>query len=204
MNAPFCPLWLMLTDTYGSIISGWLAAARWGNRTCATGFGLPQAHQRACAGGQGPGPGGVPARCCFKAAPRVVLAKALLQPLRISRQQADWWVGPRWPGRPGRHIWPILAGVARAARPWPPACGIALGLCRRWRLACFGPVSGHPDGQPDVSLSSVVAALSLPAVDGSQLHGTPGTGRGPAYSGPGVLTTVSWWLWRHRANLRAP
>lgn len=75
-----------------------------------------------------------------------------------------------------------------------------LGLVPAVGLACFGTFLACLTISRIVSLSSVVAALSLPLLMLGAFAGA-GTGLRPAYLALAVLTTVLV-VWRHRSNLK--
>jgi glycerol-3-phosphate acyltransferase PlsY len=74
-----------------------------------------------------------------------------------------------------------------------------LGLTWPVGLACFGIFLAVLTVSRIVSLSSVVAALSLPLLM-LGLFASTGTGLRPAYLSLAVLTTALV-LWRHRSNI---
>ena len=127
----------------------------------------------------------------------VLLAKAWLQPLGIDAS-SDWWVVAAGLAALAGHIWPIwLKG--RGGKAVATGLGMLLGLTWPVGLACFGIFLAVLTVSRIVSLSSVVAALSLPLLM-LGLFASTGTGLRPAYLSLAVLTTALV-LWRHRSNI---
>jgi glycerol-3-phosphate acyltransferase PlsY len=89
------------------------------------------------------------------------------------------------------HIWPVWLG-------WKGGKAVATGLGMLLGLACFGIFLATLSLSRIVSLSSVVAALSLPLL---MLGWFGSSGLRPAYLALAVITTVLV-VWRHRANLK--
>ncbi|APD47574.1 MULTISPECIES: glycerol-3-phosphate 1-O-acyltransferase PlsY [Synechococcaceae] len=197
MNA-LLPLVVMLTGyLLGSIPFGWLAGRWWGGIDLRElGSGSTGATNVLRQMGKGP------ALVVFlldvlKGSAAVLLAKALLQPLLIS-DSSDWWVVAAGLAALAGHIWPIWLGC-KGGKAVATGLGMLLGLVPAVGLACFGLFLATLTVSRIVSLSSVVAALSLPLLmQGSFM--TAGTGLRPAYLALAVLTTVLV-VWRHRANL---
>ena len=133
----------------------------------------------------------------LKGTAAVLLAKAVLQPLRAPAVPAIavwWWPAWRpWRATSGRSGWAGKGGKAVAT-----GLGMLLGLAWPVGLACFGIFLTMLSLSRIVSLSSVVAALALPLL----MLGSFGvTGMRPAYLSLALLTTVLV-LWRHRSNLQ--
>lgn len=133
----------------------------------------------------------------------VLLAKALLQPLGVPLQgsEADWisdsWVVAAGLAALAGHIWPVWLGW-RGGKAVATALGMLLGLTWPVGLACFGIFLSVLSLSRIVSLSSVVAALSLPLL---MLGWFGNGGLRPAYLVLAVITTLLV-VWRHRANLQ--
>jgi glycerol-3-phosphate acyltransferase PlsY len=128
----------------------------------------------------------------------VLLAKALLQPLGIT-PDSDWWVVAAGLAALAGHIWPVWLGW-RGGKAVATGLGMLLGLTWPVGLACFGVFLAVISIFRIVSLSSVVAALSLPLLMlGS--FASSGSGLRPAYFSLSLLTAVLV-IWRHRSNLQ--
>jgi glycerol-3-phosphate acyltransferase PlsY len=126
----------------------------------------------------------------LKGTAAVLLAKLLLQPLGIT-PESDWWVVATGLAALAGHIWPVWLG-------WRGGKAV-LGLTWPVGLACFGVFMAVISLSRIVSLSSVIAALSLPLLMlGS--FASSGTGLRPAYLALALLTMVMV-LWRHRSNI---
>ncbi|NQV10579.1 MAG: glycerol-3-phosphate 1-O-acyltransferase PlsY [Cyanobacteria bacterium] len=197
MNA-LLPLVVMLTGyLLGSIPFGWLAGRWWaGIDLRELGSGSTGATNVLRQMGKGP------ALVVFlldvlKGSAAVLLAKALLQPLVITAS-SDWWVVAAGLAALAGHIWPIWLG-GKGGKAVATGLGLLLGLVPAVGLACFGLFLATLVVSRIVSLSSVVAALSLPLLMQGSFMGS-GTGLRPAYLALAVLTTVLV-VWRHRANL---
>jgi glycerol-3-phosphate acyltransferase PlsY len=131
-----------------------------------------------------------------KGAAAVLLARAVLQPLGFDAG-SDWWVVASGLAALAGHIWPVwLAG--RGGKAVATGLGMLLGLTWPVGLACFGIFLTVLSLSRIVSLSSVVAALSLPLLMLGWF--APGSLR-PAYLALAVLTTTVV-VWRHRSNLQ--
>jgi glycerol-3-phosphate acyltransferase PlsY len=146
--------------------------------------------------------GKVPALVVFlvdvlKGTAAVLLAKALLQPLGITAE-SDWWVVAAGLAALAGHIWPVWLG-GRGGKAVATGLGMLLGLAWPVGLACFGVFMAVISISRIVSLSSVIAALSLPLLMLGSFAGS-GTGLRPAYL---VLALVAMVLvlWRHRSNI---
>ena len=94
------------------------------------------------------------------------------------------------------HIWPIWLGW-KGGKAVATGLGMLLGVSWPVGLACFGIFLTVLSFSRIVSLSSVVAALSLPLL---MLCSFGSAGIRPAYLLLAVLTTVLV-VWRHRSNL---
>jgi glycerol-3-phosphate acyltransferase PlsY len=134
----------------------------------------------------------------LKGTAAVLLAKALLQPLGITAE-SDWWVVAAGLAALAGHIWPVWLGW-RGGKAVATGLGMLLGLTWPVGLACFGVFMAVISISRIVSLSSVIAALSLPLLMlGSFV--SSGTGLRPAYLALALLTMVLV-LWRHRSNIQ--
>lgn len=193
------PLLVMLAGyLLGSIPFGWLAGRWWaGIDLRELGSGSTGATNVLRQMGKGPALV-VFLLDVFKGSAAVLLAKALLQPLGIT-PASDWWVVGAGLAALAGHSWPIWLG-GKGGKAVATGLGLLLGLVPAVGLACFGLFLLTLLVSRIVSLSSVVAALSLPVLmQGSFI--AQGTGLRPAYLALAVLTTLLV-LWRHRANLR--
>jgi glycerol-3-phosphate acyltransferase PlsY len=133
----------------------------------------------------------------LKGTAAVLLAKLLLQPLGITAE-SDWWVVTTGLAALAGHIWPVWLGW-RGGKAVATGLGMLLGLTWPVGLACFGVFMAVISISRIVSLSSVIAALSLPLLMlGS--FASSGTGLRPAYLALALLTMVMV-LWRHRSNI---
>jgi glycerol-3-phosphate acyltransferase PlsY len=180
----------------GSIPSGWLAG-RWlaGIDIRREGSGSTGATNVLRVLGKGP------ALAVFvvdvlKGSLAVLLAKALLQPLGFDAG-SDWWVVAAGLAALAGHIWPLWLGW-KGGKAVATGLGMLLGLTWPVGLACFGIFLAVLTFSRIVSLSSVVAALSLPLL---MLGWFGQGGLRPAYLLLAVLTTVLV-IWRHRSNLQ--
>ncbi|MFM7393384.1 MAG: glycerol-3-phosphate 1-O-acyltransferase PlsY [Cyanobium sp.] len=193
------PLLLLTGYLLGSIPSGWLAG-RWlaGIDIRTQGSGSTGATNVLRVVGKGP------ALVVFlvdvlKGTLAVVLARWLLTSARL--QGPDWgvdvWVVAAGLAALAGHIWPVWLGW-KGGKAVATGLGMLLGLAWPVGLACFGIFLTALTLSRIVSLSSVVAALSLPLL----MLGWFGNGSlRPAYLALAVLTTVLV-VWRHRSNLR--
>ena len=134
----------------------------------------------------------------LKGTAAVLLAKALLQPLGIS-PESDWWVVAAGLAALAGHIWPVWLG-GRGGKAVATGLGMLLGLAWPVGLACFGVFMAVISLSKIVSLSSVIAALSLPLLMLGFFAQT-GTELRPAYLSLTVLTAVLV-IWRHRSNIQ--
>ena len=140
----------------------------------------------------------------LKGTAAVLLAKALLEPLGVpmAAAGADWisdsWVVAAGLASLAGHIWPVWLGW-RGGKAVATALGMLLGLTWPVGLACFGIFLAVLTVSRIVSLSSVVAALSLPLLM-LGLFASSGSGLRPAYLSLAVLATALV-LWRHRSNI---
>jgi glycerol-3-phosphate acyltransferase PlsY len=179
----------------GSIPAGWLAG-RWlaGVDLRQEGSGSTGATNVLRVVGKGP------ALVVFlidvlKGTAAVLLARALLDPLGWD-PGSDGWVVVAGLAALAGHIWPVWLGW-KGGKAVATGLGMLLGLAWPVGLACFGIFLTCLTLSRIVSLSSVVAALSLPLL----MLGWFGSGGfRPAYFALAVLTTVLV-VWRHRANL---
>ena len=128
----------------------------------------------------------------------VLLAKALLQPSGFT-PITDWWVVAAGLAALAGHIWPVWLGW-KGGKAVATGLGMLLGLVPAVGLACFGTFLACLTLSRIVSLSSVVAALSLPLLMLGAFAGA-GTGLRPAYLALALLTTALV-VWRHRSNLQ--
>jgi glycerol-3-phosphate acyltransferase PlsY len=136
----------------------------------------------------------------LKGALAVLLAKAVLEPLGQPLSPAGWqidgWIVLAGLAGLAGHIWPIWLGW-KGGKAVATGLGMLLGVSWPVGLACFGIFLTVLTFSRIVSLSSVVAALSLPLL----MVGSFGSsGIRPAYLLLAVLTTVLV-VWRHRSNL---
>jgi glycerol-3-phosphate acyltransferase PlsY len=191
--------WLLLLSGYllGSIPSGWLAG-RWlaGLDIREHGSGSTGATNVLRVVGKGP------ALAVFlvdvlKGSAAVVLARQLLGGALL----AGGWVLDAWVVAAGLaalagHIWPVWLGW-KGGKAVATGLGMLLGLAWPVGLACFGIFLTVLSLSRIVSLSSVVAALSLPLL---MLGWFGSGGLRPAYLALALLTTALV-VWRHRANL---
>jgi len=193
------PLLLLAGYLLGSIPSGWLAG-RWlaGIDIRTQGSGSTGATNVLRVVGKGP------ALVVFlvdvlKGTLAVVLARWLLTPAGL--QGADWgvdgWVVAGGLAALAGHIWPVWLGW-KGGKAVATGLGMLLGLAWPVGLACFGIFLTVLTFSRIVSLSSVVAALSLPLL---MLGWFGSGGLRPAYLALAVLTTVLV-VWRHRSNLQ--
>jgi len=137
----------------------------------------------------------------LKGALAVLLAKAVLepmgQPLSPASWQIDGWIVLAGLAGLAGHIWPIWLGW-KGGKAVATGLGMLLGVSWPVGLACFGIFLAVLTFSRIVSLSSVVAALSLPLL----MLGSFGSGGlRPAYLLLAVLTTVLV-VWRHRSNIK--
>lgn len=131
-----------------------------------------------------------------KGAVAVLLARALLQPLGFDAG-SDWWVVATGLAALAGHIWPVWLGW-KGGKAVATGLGMLLGLTWPVGLACFGIFLTVLTFSRIVSLSSVMAALSLPLL----MLGWFGQGGiRPAYLALALLTTAVV-VWRHRSNLQ--
>ena len=134
----------------------------------------------------------------LKGSAAVLLAKALLQPSGFT-PITDWWVVAAGLAALAGHIWPVWLGW-KGGKAVATGLGMLLGLVPAVGLACFGTFLACLTLSRIVSLSSVVAALSLPLLMLGAFAGA-GTGLRPAYLALALLTTAMV-VWRHRSNLQ--
>jgi glycerol-3-phosphate acyltransferase PlsY len=126
----------------------------------------------------------------------VLLAKAVLQPIGFDNG-SDWWVVAAGLAALAGHIWPVWLG-GNGGKAVATGLGMLLGLTWHVGLACFGIFLTVLSLSRIVSLSSVVAALSLPLL---MLGWFGEGGLRPAYLVLALLTTVLV-VWRHRSNVQ--
>ena len=134
----------------------------------------------------------------LKGTAAVLLAKALLQPLGIT-PTSDWWVVATGLAALAGHIWPVWLG-GRGGKAVATGLGMLLGLTWPVGLACFGIFLAVLSLSRIVSLSSVVAALSLPLLM-LGWFADQGLGLRWPYLALALLTTVLV-VWRHRSNIQ--
>ncbi len=137
----------------------------------------------------------------LKGTAAVLLAKAVLDPLGGGSGSwgVDGWVVAAGLAALAGHIWPVWLGW-RGGKAVATGLGMLLGLVPAVGLACFGIFLTTLSASRIVSLSSVVAALSLPLLMlGS--FAAAGGGLRPAYLVLALLTTALV-VWRHRSNLQ--
>lgn len=191
---------LLLASGYllGSLPSGWLAG-RWlaGLDIREHGSGSTGATNVLRVIGKGP------ALAVFlvdvlKGTAAVLLAKAVLEtPGAAMDWVTDSWVVAAGLAALAGHIWPVWLGW-KGGKAVATGLGMLLGLTWPVGLACFGIFLTVLTISRIVSLSSVVAALSLPLL---MLAWFGNGGLRPAYLALALLTTTLV-LWRHRANLQ--
>ncbi len=189
------PAVLLAGYLLGSLPAGWLAG-RWlaGVDIRQEGSGSTGATNVLRVVGKGP------ALAVFlidvlKGTAAVLLARAALAPGAFGGS-TDWWVVAAGLAALAGHIWPVWLGW-RGGKAVATGLGMLLGLTWPVGLACFGIFLTVLSVSRIVSLSSVVAALSLPLL---MLGWFGDGGLRPAYLSLAVLTTVLV-VWRHRANL---
>lgn len=142
----------------------------------------------------------------LKGTAAVLLAKALLQGDGIAATSywgsdwwSDWWVVAAGLAALAGHSWSLWLG-GKGGKAVATGLGMLLGLVPAVGLACFGIFLTTLSASRIVSLSSVVAALSLPLLMlGS--FAAAGSGLRPAYLVLALLTTLLV-VWRHRSNLQ--
>ena len=133
----------------------------------------------------------------LKGTAAVLLAKTVLQPLGGFSTASDWGVVAAGLAALAGHIWPLWLGW-KGGKAVATGLGMLLGLTWPVGLACFGIFLTTLSLSRIVSLSSVVAALSLPLL---MLGSFGESGLRPAYLSLALLTTALV-LWRHRSNLQ--
>ena len=133
----------------------------------------------------------------LKGTAAVLLAKALLQPDGYNAL-SDWWVVASGLAALAGHIWPIWLGW-RGGKAVATGLGMLLGLAWPVGLACFGVFLTVISLSRIVSLSSVLAALSLPLLM-LALFASLGEAVRPAYLSLSIVAAVLV-IWRHRSNL---
>ena len=134
----------------------------------------------------------------LKGTAAVLLAKDLLQGDGIAAT-SDWWVVAAGLAALAGHSWSFWLG-GKGGKAVATGLGMLLGLVPAVGLACFGMFLTTLSASRIVSLSSVVAALSLPLLMlGS--FAAAGSGLRPAYLVLALLTTALV-VWRHRSNLQ--
>ena len=134
----------------------------------------------------------------LKGTAAVLLAKALLEPLGADWVSDSWVVAAGLAALAG-HIWPVWLGW-RGGKAVATALGMLLGLTWPVGLACFGVFLAVLSVSRIVSLSSVVAALSLPLLMLGWFH-DHGMGLRWPYLMLALLTSTLV-IWRHRSNLQ--
>ncbi|MEK9631428.1 MAG: glycerol-3-phosphate 1-O-acyltransferase PlsY, partial [Synechococcus sp.] len=122
----------------------------------------------------------------FKGSAAVILARALL-----GAGAYGWLVAAGLAALAG-HIWPIWLG-GKGGKAVATGFGMLLGLVPAVGLACLGVFLTSLALSRIVSISSVLAAASLPLL-------MAGAGASGAYLGLGVVAAVMV-IWRHRSNL---
>ena len=122
----------------------------------------------------------------FKGSAAVILARALL-----GAGAHGWLVAAGLAALAG-HIWPVWLGW-KGGKAVATGFGMLLGLVPAVGLACLGIFLTSLAVSRIVSISSVLAAASLPLLMASA--GAPG-----AYLGLGLVAAVMV-IWRHRSNL---
>ena len=122
----------------------------------------------------------------FKGSAAVILARALL-----GAGAYGWLVAAGLAALAG-HIWPIWLG-GKGGKAVATGFGMLLGLVPAVGLACLGVFLTSLALSRIVSISSVLAAASLPLL-------MAGAGAPGAYLGLGLVAAVMV-IWRHRSNL---
>ena len=122
----------------------------------------------------------------FKGSAAVILARALL-----GAGAYGWLVAAGLAALAG-HIWPIWLG-GKGGKAVATGFGMLLGLVPAVGLACLGVFLTSLALSRIVSISSVLAAASLPLL-------MAGAGAPGAYLGLGMVAAVMV-IWRHRSNL---
>jgi glycerol-3-phosphate acyltransferase PlsY len=193
------PLLLLLSGyLLGSIPSGWLAG-RWlaGLDIREHGSGSTGATNVLRVVGKGP------ALAVFlvdvlKGSAAVILARQVLGAMAsYGGWSLDAWVVAAGLAALAGHIWPLWLGW-KGGKAVATGLGMLLGLTWPVGLACFGIFLTVLSLSRIVSLSSIVAALSLPLL---MLAWFGSGGLRPAYLALALLTTTLV-VWRHRANLQ--
>ena len=182
---------LLLAYLLGSLPSGYLAA-RWlkGVDIRTLGSGSTGATNVLRQVGKGP------ALVVFlvdvlKGTAAVLLAKGLLL--------NDWWVVGAGLAALAGHIWPLWLDW-KGGKAVATGLGMLLGLVPAVGLACFGTFLAVLSLSRIVSLSSVVAAISLPLLMLASFA-SRGSAVPPAYISLAVVAAVLV-IWRHRSNLQ--
>jgi glycerol-3-phosphate acyltransferase PlsY len=134
----------------------------------------------------------------LKGAAAVLLAKALMQPHGFT-PITDWWVVAAGLAALAGHSWPVWLGW-KGGKAVASGFGMLLALVPVVGLACLGLFLTTLTLSRIVSLSSVVAALSLPLLMLGSFSSS-GTGIRPAYLALSVLAAALV-VWRHRGNLK--
>jgi len=183
---------LLLAYVVGSIPSGYLAA-RWlkGVDIRTLGSGSTGATNVLRQVGKGPALV-VFLVDVFKGTGAVLLAKLLLNTNGTSAI-GEWWVVGAGLAALSGHIWPVWLGW-RGGKAVATGLGMLLGLAWPVGLACFGVFLTVISLFRIVSLSSVVAALSLPVLMWA-------AGEGIAYRSVAIIAMVLV-VWRHRSNIK--
>ena len=122
----------------------------------------------------------------FKGSAAVILARALL-----GAGAYGWLVAAGLAALAG-HIWPVWLG-GKGGKAVATCFGMLLGLVPAVGLACLGVFLTSLALSRIVSISSVLAAASLPLL-------MAGAGAPGAYLGLGLVAAVMV-IWRHRSNL---
>jgi glycerol-3-phosphate acyltransferase PlsY len=202
MTTTLTPLLLLLSGyLFGSIPSGWLAG-RWlaGLDIRQHGSGSTGATNVLRVVGKGP------ALAVFlvdvlKGSAAVLLARTVLATPGAAEAASGWtvdvWVVAAGLAALAGHSWPVWLGW-KGGKAVATGLGMLLGLAWPVGLACFGIFLTVLTISRIVSLSSVVAALSLPLL---MLAWFGDGGLRPAYLVLAILTTLLV-VWRHRANLQ--
>jgi glycerol-3-phosphate acyltransferase PlsY len=128
----------------------------------------------------------------LKGSAAVLLAKAVLDPFGVGVVLAGL-------AALAGHIWPVWLGW-KGGKAVATGLGMLLGLTWPVGLACFGIFLAVLSLSRIVSLSSVVAALSLPLLM-LGWFANQGLGLRWPYLALALLTTVLV-VWRHRSNIR--
>ena len=183
---PLAILVVPLGYLLGSFPSGYLAG-RWGSRVDIRQLGSGSTGATNVLRQVGKGPALVVFLVdVFKGSAAVIVARGLLG------AGAYGWLMAAGLAALAGHIWPIWLG-GKGGKAVATGFGMLLGLVPAVGLACLGVFLTSLALSRIVSISSVLAAASLPLL-------MAGAGAPGAYLGLGVVAAVMV-IWRHRSNL---